>query len=146
MTFKELYSLYYIEEEIKEYKLKIAELREMAESITPTYTGLPSGSGQTSDKVGNGATSIVAYTEMLNKAIWQREEQARRINEYIIGIDDAQLRLIMYLRFIKRMSWQQVANRIGGGNTADGVRMRCNRFLRQNKKVVRFVRSKSNIM
>lgn len=134
MTLKELYSLYYIEQEIEEYKLKLIELREMAESISPTYTGMPRGGG-VSDKVGNGATAIVAYTEMLDKAIEARVEQSMKINEFILSVDDAQLRQIMYLRFIKRLSWQAVAMRVGGNNTADSVRKRCSRYLRKNEKL-----------
>ena len=134
MTLKELYSLYYIEQEIKEYELKIVELREMATSITQNYSGMPSG-GNVSDKVGKAATAIAQYTEMLDKVIQQKVEQSIKINAFILDIDDAQLRQIMYLRFIKRLSWQAVASRIGGGNTADGVRKRCNRYVRKSEKL-----------
>lgn len=134
MTIKELYSLYYIEQEIKEYELKIVELRELAENISPSYSGMPS-SGKVSDKVGNAAAAIVEYTKMLEDAIQQKIEQSIKINDFILNIDDAQLRQIMFLRFVKRLSWQAVANRIGGGNTADGVRKRCNRYVRKSEKL-----------
>ena len=134
MTIKELYSLWYIEQEIKEYELKIVELREMATNITPNYTGMPSGSN-VSDKVGKAAQAVIDYINLLEDAIQQKIEQSIKINAFILDIDDAQLRQIMYLRFVKRMSWQAVAMRIGGGNSADGVRMRCNRYVKNiNKK------------
>jgi len=41
------------------------------------------------------------------------------LERYIAGIDDSLIQQIFTLRFINRLSWQQVANRIGGGNTAD---------------------------
>lgn len=131
MTIKELYSLWYIEQEIKEYELKIVELRELASNISPNYTGMPAGKNK-SDKVGNAATAIVEYTQFLEKAMKEKIEQSIKINAFILDVDDAQLRLIMYLRFIKRMSWQAVANRMGGGNTANGVRMRCNRYIKSS--------------
>lgn len=134
MTIKELYSLWYIEQEIKEYELKIVELREMATNITPSYTGMPAG-GNVSDKVGNAATAIVEYINLLENAIQSKIEQSIKINAFILDIDDAQLRQIMYLRFVKRLSWQAVANRIGGGNTADGVRKRCNRYIKRVEKL-----------
>jgi hypothetical protein len=133
MTIKELYSLYYIEQEIKEYELKIVELKELATNISPNYTGMPA-TKKVSDKVGNAVTAIVEYTQMLEKAIQEKIEQSIKINAYILNVEDAQLRQIMYLRFVKRLSWQTVANRIGGGNTADGVRMRCNRYVKNNNK------------
>lgn len=134
MTIKELYSLYYIEQEIKEYELKILELREMATNITANYTGM-TGGGNVSDKVGNATAAIVQYIEMLEKAIQQKIEQSIKINAFILDVDDAQLRQIMFLRFVKQMSWQCIANRIGGGNTADGVRKRCNRYIRKSEKL-----------
>lgn len=134
MTLQELYSLSYIEQEIKDYKLKIIELRELAESITPKLTGMPSGGGS-GDKVGEAATAIVMYTDMLEKAIQEKIEQSRRINEYILQIEDAQLRRIMYLRFIEGLTWRQIANRIGGGNTEDAVRKRCNRYVRKHNNM-----------
>ena len=133
MTIKELYSLYYIEQEIKEYELKIVELRELATNISPNYTGMP-GAQTVSDKVGNAVTAIVEYTQMLENAIQEKIEQSIKINAYILDVEDPQLRQIMFLRFVKRLSWQAVANRIGGGNTADGVRMRCNRYVKNKNK------------
>lgn len=134
MTIKELYNLYYIEQEIKEYELKIIELRELATNISPNYNGMP-GTTTVSDKVGNTVTAIVEYTQMLEKAIQEKIEQSIKINAYILAIEDPQLRQIMFLRFVKRLSWQAVANRIGGGNTANGVRMRCNRYVRKTSEI-----------
>lgn len=144
MTIKELYSLYYIEQEIKEYELKILELKEMATNITANYTGMTGGKN-VSDKVGNAVTSIVHYTKLLEEAIQKDVEQSIKINAFILEIEDAQLRNIMYLRFVKRMSWQSIAIKIGGGNTASGVRMRCKRYIdNYNKKSCAFCASQKN--
>lgn len=141
MTLKELYSLYYIEQEIKEYELKIVELKEMATNITANYTGT-TGGGNISDKVGNATAAIVQYTQMLEQAIQRDIEQSIKINAFILNIDDAQLRQIMFLRFVKKLSWQCVANRIGGGNTSSAVRMRCIRYIDDyNKKTCAFCAS-----
>ena len=48
------------------------------------------------------------------------------IEAFIYSIEDSLTRQIFILRYIKgefRPSWVKVANDIGGGNTADGVRM-----------------------
>lgn len=134
MTLKELYSLYYIEHEIKEYELKILELKEMATNITQNYSGMSNGSN-TTNKTEIVVASIVDYTTMLEKAIQTRIEQSIKINAFILEVEDAQLRLIMYLRFIQRMSWVAIAHRIGGGNTEDSVRKRCNRYVRKSEKL-----------
>lgn len=49
----------------------------------------------------------------------------------IAGIDDVQTKRIIFLRFIKGLSWEQVAIKIGGGNTADGVRKRATRYIQR---------------
>lgn len=134
MTLQELYSVYYIKQEIEDFEKKIDELREIAEKITPSLTGMPRGGG-VGDKVGENATAIAMYETLLQDAIIRRTEQEKKIFEYILKIDDAQLRRIMYLRFIELKTWQQIANKIGGHNTADGVRKRCNRYVRKIKKL-----------
>ena len=133
MTIQELYSLKTIQKEIEDYEAKIIELREVAEKITPSYDGMPKASG-ISDKVGKAATAIVAYTEMLEHAVQEKIEQTIKINAYILEIPDAQLRHIMFLRFVNGLSWVNIAMRIGGGNTGDAVRKRCNRYIKNRSK------------
>jgi len=63
------------------------------------------------------------------KILVKKQEQ---LVEYINNIDDSLIRQIMILRYINGLSWKQIANHIGGGNTPDSVRMLHNRFLRDN--------------
>ena len=134
MTLHELSQLYYIEQEIKAYRDKIAELRELAESITPSYSGMPNGGSQNRSKVESAALSIVAYMEMLDKAIQEKVEMSKRIHAYILDCPDAQTRQIMFLRFVQCKSWGEIARRIGGNNTAGSVRMRAIRYIDGGKK------------
>lgn len=52
------------------------------------------------------------------------------ITEYIDTVDDSLIRQIMILRYVNGLSWDGVADKIGGSNTADSVRMLHNRFLK----------------
>ena len=56
-------------------------------------------------------------------------ELAIELNEYIACIEDSMMRQILSLRYVNGLPWRQVALHIGGGNTADGVRKMCERFL-----------------
>ena len=60
------------------------------------------------------------------------ETELAYLRRYIASIDDALTRRIFELRYIGRYSWAQVARKIGGGNTAEAVRKRHNRYLRQH--------------
>ena len=132
MTLRELYSIPYLEKEIEDYHKKILELRELAEKVTPSLTGMPSGGGA-GDRVGDCATAIVMYTDLLEKAIARKIEQEMIINQYILDVEDTELRRIMYLRFVQQKTWREVADEIGGYSTEDSVRKRCNRYVSKNR-------------
>lgn len=131
MTLRELYSIPFLEKEIASYKEKIRELEEIAESITPKLTGMPRGGG-ISDKVGECATAIAYYQNFLNAAIFKKTETECRITQFIEGIEDAEVRRIIYLRFVERKEWQEVADDVGGYSTEDSVRKKCNRYINKN--------------
>lgn len=71
------------------------------------------------------------------RAVLRKREAARaraaaqlaEIEEYIAGIEDSVMRQIIRYRYIDGLSWRQVAIRVGGGNTEDGVRKAQDRFL-----------------
>ena len=56
-------------------------------------------------------------------------ETLNNLEEFIASIEDSHIRRIINLRFIENLSWNKVADRIGGGNTEDSVRMALNRFM-----------------
>ena len=64
----------------------------------------------------------------------KNDKEMSVIRQEIDDINDEYLRSIITYRFIKGMSWRQVAFRIGGGNTEDAVRMAYNRYLKSKKE------------
>lgn len=58
-------------------------------------------------------------------------ETLNQVEEFIVSLDDSRMRRIINLRFIDKLSWVQVANRLDSNSTADGVRMEFNRFMQQ---------------
>ncbi|NFM30658.1 RNA polymerase subunit sigma-24 [Clostridium botulinum] len=65
----------------------------------------------------------------LNKRIKELIDLVEKTNEFIEDIEDSLTRQIISLRYINGLTWEEVANSIGGNNTEDSVRMLCNRFL-----------------
>ena len=55
----------------------------------------------------------------------------QEIENFIDNIEDSLTRRIFRLRFVEGKNWVQVAVRIGGDNTPDGVRMAVKRYLQK---------------
>ena len=129
MTKAELSQLYYLNREIETEQRRIAELETKATNISDKVSGMPGGSG-ISDK-----TAIAAEIADCKAIVQAKAEQCiheyNRLCRYIAGVDDSFMRQILQYRYIAGLSWTQVAMRIGGGNTPDGVRMAHDRFLRR---------------
>ena len=57
------------------------------------------------------------------------EMKKREIENFIDNIEDSLTRRIFRLRFIEGFNWVKVAREVGGGNTADGVKKACYRYM-----------------
>jgi len=119
--------LYYLNREIEIEKRRLEELESAATSMTTKITGLPHVSG-TSRKVENYAILIAEQRELVELKVKQSIIEYNRLNRYINSIDDSFIRQILSLRYVNRLSWNQIAHHIGG-NTADSVRKTHDRFL-----------------
>lgn len=56
-------------------------------------------------------------------------QKTNEVEEFIASIDDSRMRRIISLRYIEGLSWNKIADKIGGGNTEDSIRMAFNRFM-----------------
>ena len=56
-------------------------------------------------------------------------KKTNEVEEFITGIGDSRMRRIINLRFLENLSWNKVADRIGGGNTEGSVKMAFQRFM-----------------
>ena len=129
MTKKELSKLCWLNREIEEDKRKLAELEVAAVSTTAKITGLPHVTGA-HDKIGNMTILIAEQRDMIELKVKQSVIEYNRLTRYINGIDDVQMRMILSLRYVNCLNWQQVAYSVGGNNTADSVRKAHDRFLK----------------
>lgn len=140
MTLRELNNLQYINAEIKTLEERIAEIRTRAEHITPnvqTYKNeagevcvLPNmGGGQSGDKLANDVCALIEEENALLEMKSNRDAERKKLLRYINGIPDSHLRLIFFYRFYDGLTWNAVAQKIGGGNTEDSVKKQVYRNL-----------------
>lgn len=129
MTLKELSQLYYLNREIEMDKKRLLELEARAVSCSSGLSGMPRSSG-VGDRVGRYAAEIVDLKGIIEAKLQQCIYEHNRLERYITTIEDSLLRQVFTYRFVNGLPWQQVAACIGGSNTADGVRMMCNRYIK----------------
>ena len=70
--------------------------------------------------------------ELLRTSEMQLILRTKEVEKYISSINDSVVRRIMNLRVLNGLQWQEVANKIGCGNTDSSVKMMYQRFLEKN--------------
>ena len=128
MTLKELSQLYYLNREIEMDQRRLRELEARALPGAQVITGMPHGTG-VADIVGRYAAEIADLRGIIEAKHQQCLYERSRLERYIADIDDSLLRQIFTYRFVNGLPWLQVAACIGGNNTADSVRVACNRYI-----------------
>jgi len=131
MTKQELSQLYYLNREIEHLKDRITELECIATSSTSRITGMPHAT-DISDKVGKYAAEIADLKELLDLNLKKCFYELNRLNRYIESIEDSEMRMILSLRYINGLSWQQVAFSIGE-HDEQYPRRKHNKFLKYEK-------------
>jgi len=116
MKLKEVTSLFYIKKEIKNLESKLLYLRE--KSLTKNTIFHPV----------MGSASLAAgddfITNHINEIIQTENEisnlykECEKINEFIIGIKDPEIRLIVRLRAEFRRTWEDIGNEVKYHRTA----------------------------
>lgn len=129
MTVKEMSQLYHLNREIDHLQRQLEELECLAEGTTQVITGMPHGGG-TSDKVGRYATRIADLRSMIDNRKTRCWDELNRLNAYIDGVEDSLTRQILTLRYVNGLSWQQVADSMGGANTEGAVKQLAYRYLK----------------
>lgn len=129
MTTKELSQLYFLNREIEQIKERINELEMVATSCTSTITGMPHVAG-VSDKIGKYVAEIADLKELLDLNLKKCFYELNRLNRFIESIEDSEMRMIISLRYVNGLPWEQVAASISLYASGDSVRKAHGRFLK----------------
>lgn len=137
MTFEEACQIYYINEEIKILKKELCELEEERKnrpySKAITYSDMPKGCGMSDPMVDVDELVDQDKTvrQMLAYSI-QRLQRARKDMEiFLQTIEKAEERLILRLRCINNMTWQEIGDEIGMSRMT--VKRKWDKFWQENK-------------
>lgn len=128
MKREELMKVYYLEKEIAEWKEEIERTRESALPKGVRFDAI-SGSGRYTDMVAQAASLIADTERKIKNKLLELELARSEIIRYIMDIDDCQTRLIFKLRCLDHMTWNEVADKVGGMNSEYSVKKRFYRYL-----------------
>lgn len=107
----------------------LASFEAKAHPGAQALTGMPHTPG-VSDKVGDLAVEIADLKDQIARLESEIEQKRGQVTQFIVSIENDQTRMIFRLRFLRCLTWSQVADVIGGRNTEDGVKKACYRYLR----------------
>ena len=127
VTKEELSQIYYLNKELRMWQKELESLECQSLLRGQQLTGMPFVSG-TADKTGDFATTIADIKNIIIGKQAEIQIQKKKIMTYIEQIEDSCMRQIIFYRCVSCMSWNNVAQEIGGNNTEDSVRMAFNRF------------------
>lgn len=102
MTKEELTQGYYLIREIREWQKKLLECDLEPDSI-----------------------------EHICAKVLELKRKKEAVTEFIMNIEDSQTRLIFKLRCLDGLTWNQIADRIGGLNSEDTMKKRFYRYLKK---------------
>lgn len=129
MTLQELSRYYKLRVRIEEDKEVLASLRGKAVPASPSLSGMPHAPG-VGDKVGDLAVEIADVEKSICKLEEKADAEKHKLLELINTIDDSWIRTLFRLRFVRCLTWAEVAAVVGGRNTEGSVKTTCYRYLR----------------
>ena len=133
MTKSDLEQLTLLNSEISRDLERLQELYALLTGCTSSISGLHIGLLRGSDRTDKFVSMIDVLEQQIKERVLDSAALYIQIWSYINTIHDPLVRQIIALRYIDGLPWQQVANNIGGGISADHARILLNRYLAANE-------------
>ena len=121
MTKKEINQIYYLSREAERLQDKLEKIRSQGLK-SPKLDGMPRAAGGAGDPTGTKAVREADIQGQIEELLKRIQRKRREIFDYIAGLDDSLLRMIIIFRCVDLMTWQKVADSIGGPVTAESAR------------------------
>lgn len=132
MTIEELKQYQHLKNEVRFWQRELEEELRKSYVKSPQLTGLP-GSRTLPDITAQRAIETEEITRTVQMMQRRAERKLREIAAFIKQVEDPLIRAVLYGRYVKGLSWNRLADTMGGKNTPDNLRMLHNRFFRKQK-------------
>lgn len=129
MTRDKLSQIFYINKELKMWEEELQALREKSLMKSKQITDMPFAN---TNETGNPVEQLVIQITDIEMIILGKKKELEiertRLMQFIDNIDDSLMRMIVKYRCMDCLTWEGVASKVGGTNTADSVRKMYVRF------------------
>lgn len=129
MTKQDLNHHLALRQRLEEARELLASLEAAAGPRAQQLDGMPHAQGA-SDHTGDLAAEIADAETVIESLQAEIVRSETAVAAWIGTIEDMQTRMIFRLRFIRGLTWKEVAALIGGGNTAKSVQIRAYRYMK----------------
>ena len=131
MTRKDLEQVYYLNNELKMWQRRLADLQADIALSPKVLDGMPySKTNAVSSPTEIKAIRIAELSNIIEGKISEIQVTLLDIEAFIVTIEDSLLRQIVEYRCCKLMQWKDIANKIGDGYTEEAVRQSYHRFVK----------------
>ena len=133
-TYAELNDLRFLPWHIRQLSRRIAEIESRALPQSPKTDGMPRGGNTDGNTIERTVETAEKQIQALETLKVDYEQRRASTEMKIYAISNEYVKTILIARFINNYTWRRVAREIGGGNTAEGVRKACMRYLVNNSQ------------
>lgn len=111
-TAKELSGIYYINKEIKSLQLELAELKQKNFYKPNLISDMPRGGGAKEPNL-EYVNDVLLLEDLINYSLRKLQHERKKIEDFLETVEDPELRLIMRLRAVNNMKWEDIGNELG---------------------------------
>ena len=130
MTLQQLNHHADLRDKLRKAEALVYRLQTKAHPGAQVLTGMPHTPG-VKDLVGDLAVEIAEAQEVVDELDAQIRAEEPSVRSFIRTIDDAELRTIFRLRFIRGLSWKEIPEYISDYANESSVASACYRYMRK---------------
>ena len=131
MTIEDLNQLQYLQKFIDHERDRLEAMRESLDAKSPVISDMPKTPGA-SDMIGDTIPNIIDEATRIEESLAKYTEMQERLLTFIHQVPNLRIKMLMTLRFVDGLTWDEVADYADNGNgkcTADNVRMAVNNYI-----------------
>ena len=132
LTERELNQLYWLNRETEKLQQDLRKLETLGLYKAPIITDVPRGNSQ-DDKIAAYVAELLDLKGIVTANLTKIFHERSRLERYIDTVDDAEMRLIIRLRHINGLTWEEIGYEVN--RSKSGVFRKYQRYLKKCQQI-----------